>query len=173
MSTIPVPFNVLSSYHPSFKDIGNYIRNLPKEETCGYRLSYALNNAGLTIDKYDYPNSLTYGGKVRARNIDGANYIYSVIDMYVYLSKRYGDPENFKAKDAKYGEKYMTKCCSEQQGVIMFGFRHVDLWYGDNIVKDSGYDINYLWTNESITKRGIFFWDCQVQSDGGGEWAYA
>lgn len=167
MAAIPASFDVLSAYHPSFMDIGKYIRNLPKEETCGYRLSYALNNAGLAIANYAFPNKMTATGKVRARNIDGENYIYSVIDMYVYLSKQYAEPESFKARDAKYGNKYMTERCGGRRGIIMFGLRHVDLWYGEDIAPDSGYNMGYLWSNESISRRGIFFWDCEdAISDG-------
>lgn len=172
MAAIPVLFDVLSSYHPSFTDVGLYIRNLPKQETCGYRMSYALNSAGLAIANYAFPNKMTDTGKVRAKNIDGENYIYSVIDMFVYLSQQYAEPENYKARDAKYSGKYMTKHCDGRRGIIMFGLRHVDLWYGEGIAKNSGYDMNYLWTNPSITQRGIYFWDCEEPS-GGGEMAYA
>ena len=98
-------------------------------ETCCIRLSRSLNYAGRSVEGFatmanpymDGPNP-----KVRAsKGADGRWYIYSCYDLRVYLEKRFG-----RAK--KFGS-FAESDLSDVRGVIMFAFRHVDLWNGSNV----------------------------------------
>ena len=54
---------------------------------------------GRTIWNYAYPDKRVATGKVRGTKDDsGDNYIYSVLDMKVYLDKTYGEAENYKGE---------------------------------------------------------------------------
>jgi hypothetical protein len=64
--------------------------------------------------------------KVRAsKGGDNKWYIYSCYDLRVYLQNRYGHAKRFGS--------FETSDLSGVRGVIMFAFRHVDLWNGTEV----------------------------------------
>jgi hypothetical protein len=74
--------------------------------------------------------------------------------MRFYLDKRWGQAENYGgSKDA------MIAKIQGRTGILAMGHRHIDLWLGDNIHRPSAYRMGYLWSNESIKLRGVFFWE--------------
>lgn len=132
-------------------DIGKTVKD-NNWETCAISVSYALNQSGAPVVKYDYQDKGVATGKVRAKQ-DGAkrNYIYSVIDMKVYLNNRYGIAENYKGT-----KQQMISKIKGRKGIIAFGHRHIDLWDG-NKWHNEHYYID-LWVHESTKLLGIFFW---------------
>lgn len=107
------------------------------------------------MSTYAYPDASVATGKVRAfKGSDGMSYIFAVPDMKVYLNNTYGDAENYKGSKQK-----MTEGIKDRHGILAFGHRHIDLWVGDNIHRPSDYNMAYLWSNNSIQLRGIFFWE--------------
>lgn len=133
-------------------DIGKTIKQYDWE-TCAISISYALNNSGAVIEKYDYPDKGVATGKVRAKkDADNKNYIYSVVDMKVYLNKRYGIAENHKGT-----KEQMKAKIKGRKGIIAFGHRHIDLWDG-NKWHFEDYYID-LWVHDSTKLLGIYFWE--------------
>jgi Type VI secretion system (T6SS), amidase effector protein 4 len=99
-------------------------------DTCCIRLSRALNYSGRPVQGFagmanpymDGPNA-----KVRAaRGADGKSYIYSCYDLRVYLQNRFGRAKTF------FGS-FEANDLSQARGIIMFAFRHVDLWDGSSV----------------------------------------
>jgi hypothetical protein len=161
MSTIiPIDFEELKKHHPNFRTIGSMVggalgTRITKEkwETCTVQISYALNNAGAPVLNYAYPDKRVATGKVRgAKDDSGNNYIYSVLDMAVYLDNTYGKAENYKGKVSE-----MKKAIKDRNGIIAFGYRHMDLWEGDKWHYQSLY--LDLWEFDEVKKWGIFFWE--------------
>ncbi len=132
-------------------DIGKTIKK-HDWETCAISVSYALNRSGAVIENYAYEDKGVATGKVRAKkDSDNKNYIYSVVDMKVYLNKRYGIAENHKGTK----EQMKTKI-KGRQGIIAFGHRHIDLWDGEKWHYEDRY-ID-LWNHPSTKHLGIYFW---------------
>lgn len=127
-------------------------------ETCASQISYALNHSGESIGKADIgkasnPNLLK--GSPRAlSDRDGQLYIFSVIDMIVYLDGKYGKAENIKGS-----AQNMRDAVEGRPGIITFGFRHVDLWYYEPIAKIFRSHYYILFNDPSAKKRGIYFWE--------------
>jgi type VI secretion system (T6SS) effector Tae4 (amidase) len=98
-------------------------------DTCCIRLSRVLNYSGVPVTGFaamDNPY-MSKTSKVRAsKGGDAKWYIYSTYDLRVYLSTRYGQPKKFKG-DAD------ESTVSGVPGIIMFGFKHVDLWDGSKV----------------------------------------
>lgn len=98
-------------------------------ETCCIRLSRSLNIAGRPIEGFsDMANPYMPGPKAKVRASKGDDnkwYIYSCYDLREYLNNRFG-----RAK--KFGS-YEKSDLSEAKGIIMFGFRHTDLWNGSEV----------------------------------------
>ena len=98
-------------------------------ETCCIRLSRALTLAGQPIEGFAGMANPYMDGtnpKVRAsKGGDGKWYIYSCYDLRVYLRNRFGSPKRFGS--------FEKSDLSNVQGVIMFAFRHVDLWNGSEV----------------------------------------
>jgi hypothetical protein len=163
MANVSVDFAALYSNHPSYNDIGTLIDDIPSyvTETCAVQLSYALNRSGTygVIGQYDYPDPMVATGRVRAfQSDDGYKYIYSVVDLRVYLNNTYGTADNYTGtKDT------MTANISGRKGILAFGHRHIDLWAGNDIHRPSLYNMPYLWSCDSILLRGIFFWEVTSQ----------
>ncbi len=157
MANVPVNFDILKDKHPSYHTIRSLLKNIPAyvDETCAVQLSYALNRSGAVIENYAFEDPGVATGKVRAfAGDDQMFYIFGVPDMKVYLNGRYGIPENYSGS-----KEDMISNISGRHGILAFGHRHIDLWVGDNIHRPSQYRMGYLWTNESIQLRGIFFWE--------------
>lgn len=117
-------------------------------ETCCIRLSRALNYSGAPIEGWTKMANPYMGkdGKVRALNgADNKWYIYSTYDLRVYLTTRYGYPKMFK------GDADETTV-SGVAGIIMFGWRHVDLWDGSKIARLP------LFGCESAQQNGVMIW---------------
>jgi hypothetical protein len=156
MANVSVNFALLKEKHPSYTTIRSLLPGIPGyvDETCCVQISYALNRSGAVIESYAYENPF-YKRKVRAfEGRDGMNYIFEVSDMRFYLDNRYGNAENYNgSKDA------MIEKIRGRTGILAFGYRHMDLWGGADIHRPSEYRMGYLWTNESLKKRGIFFWE--------------
>ncbi|TLU98010.1 T6SS effector amidase Tae4 family protein [Dyadobacter luticola] len=135
--------------------IQSYIGN--DQETCTIELSYAMNKSGLWIPD-DLPYSpLVFGGRVRSmKDASGDNYIYSVVDMIVYLDKTYPVSQNYRAAN----RAGFVSQLGSRVGIIALGHRHISLWDGKQYVHEKEfYDI---WSGEygaSAAKRGIFFWE--------------
>jgi hypothetical protein len=94
-------------------------------ETCCIRLSLSLTLSGQPIEGFArMANSyIVKNGTVRAgKGADNKWYIYSCYDMRVYLQTRFGMPKKFGS--------YEKSDLSSVKGVIMFAFRHVDVWDG-------------------------------------------
>jgi hypothetical protein len=154
MANVSVNFDILKDKHPSYRTIRSLLK-VPSyvDETCCVQLSYALNRSGAVIENYAYENPF-YKRKVRAfKGNDNMFYIIEVSDMRYYLDNRYGNAENYNGSKQK-----MIENIKGRHGMLAFGYRHIDLWVGDNIHRPSEYLMDYLWTNDSLKKRGIFFW---------------
>jgi hypothetical protein len=163
MANVSVDWGSLYPNHPSYQNIWNLIDDIPSyvNETCAVQLSYALNRSGtwgVIGQQYNYPSSMVYTGRVRAfQSDDGYNYIYSVIDMKVYLDNTYGTADNYTgAYNAMQGG------ISGRTGILAFGYRHIDLWDGNNIHRPSDYSVNF-WADNSVRNNGIFFWEVTSQ----------
>lgn len=167
---IAVNFNELEQQHPSYTGImyligGEIARQIVTKSlnTCATQLSYALNTAGAPIRDYAYEDAGLPGGKVRALPDDaGRNYVYSVIDLRVYLDRRYGPAENVHgdgpAKTAAAARQQLTRPIAGRKGIIAFGNTHIDLWDGDRFHWEGSSIPPNVWLHESVRLRGIFFW---------------
>jgi hypothetical protein len=157
MANVAVDFDRLKYNHPSWKNIRSLLKNIPGyvNETCAVQLSYGLNRAGGIIGDYAFPDASVATGKVRGfQGDDALSYIFSVPDIKVYLNNTYGDSENYNGS-----KQQMTKNINDRHGILAFGHRHIDLWTGNNIHRPSDYKLSYLWSNDSVQLRGIFFWE--------------
>ena len=165
---IPVNIDVLQQRHPVHTEIENklsgpILRELraKKWSTCATQLSYALNFGGAPIVNYDYEDASVAGGKVLALPDDlGWNYIYSVIDLKVYLDKRHGACEVLPASHAKNpmnAKSQATEKIQNRNGVLAFGYMHIDVWNGERIHQEAIMS-SAIWTSDSVMLRGFFFW---------------
>jgi hypothetical protein len=160
MANVSVDFAILEEKHPSYRSIRSLVSGIPSyvNETCCVQISYAFNRAGAVIENYAYTNPL-YQRKVRAfRGGDGMAYIFEVSDMRYYLDNRYGPAENFGGS-----KQQIIDNIGGRHGIFAFGYRHIDLWLGDDIHRPYDYRMDYLWTNDSIKQRGAFFWEVTSQ----------
>ena len=117
-------------------------------ETCCIRLSRALNYSDAPVAGWAGMANpyMRKDGKVRAlKGADNKWYIYSTYDLRVYLATRYGPPRKFK------GDANETTV-SGIAGIIMFGWRHVDLWDGSKIAR------LVLFGCESAKQNGVMIW---------------
>jgi hypothetical protein len=151
------------NFHPRGREIkglinGPILNFLVKGgyETCATQLSYALSeiNNFAGIEKID--SNQVAGGKLRFLTDSSGwwRYLYSVIDFTEYLRHTYGPPEVYKGTRAMITSKLQGR-----QGVISFGFRHIDLWTGTSIHRPNDYYPEALWGSVSAVQRGIWFWD--------------
>ncbi|GJE62461.1 T6SS effector amidase Tae4 family protein [Methylobacterium trifolii] len=147
-------FQALVDQRPPYDQMKARIPGL-SGEVCGYQMSWALNHIGETIDRFDYPTKLQLGGKVRAKKVGGANYIYSVIDFYAYLSQKYEPARRTKATDPAG----ITRELGGREGIICFGFRHIDLWRDKGLAASTVYKMNDLWAGCAKDGRGAFFFE--------------
>jgi hypothetical protein len=97
-------------------------------DSCCVRTSRALNYAGAPVDGFQkMKNRYMDSGNVRAaKGADGKWYIYSVYDMDIYLTNRFGPAKRFP------GNATMESMAGVQ-GIIRFGFHHCTLWNGKDI----------------------------------------
>ena len=156
MANVSVNFALLKEKHPTGSGIRSLLKDIPAyvNETCCVQMSYAFNHAGAAIENYQFANPL-YKRKVRAfQSEDRMNYIFEVSDMRFFLDNRYGQSENFSGS-----KENLIANIKGRTGILAFGYRHIDLWRGDNIHRPEIYRMDYLWTNESLKVRGIFFWE--------------
>ena len=163
-SKVTVDYKVLEANHKTSGEIkallkGDIGSTIKKHdwETCAISVSYALNQSGAVIENYAYEDKGVATGKVRAKKDEAdRNYIYSVIDMKVYLNKRYGMAENYKGTKEQMKAKIKGRA-----GIIAFGHRHIDLWDGDKW----HYEARYidLWNHESTKQLGIYFWEIKAE----------
>ena len=160
---VPVDFDVLMANHKTSSqikssvggDVGKAIKAYDWE-TCSISLSYSLNKAGAVIENYAYEDKRVATGKVRAKKGgDDKNYIYSVLDMKVYLDKRYGIAENYKGTKAQMQSKIKGR-----KGIISFGYRHISIWDGNKWSHQEDY--LDLWGFDSTIQNGIFFWEIKA-----------
>ena len=122
---VQVSFESLKSNHFSHENfigrlrgrIAAFLAGPPPQSTCATQISYALNGAGAMIEAYEYESPEVAGKKVRALQDDARrNYIYSVIDLKVYLNNRYGQAENYKGSKDEMIAKIRGR-----QGILAFG----------------------------------------------------
>src|SRR5262245_55567450 len=157
MANISINFDILKDKHPSYKSIRSLVKGIPAyvDETCAVQLSYALNRSGAVIESYAYADPMLATGQVRAfKGNDSMNYIFAVPDLKVYLNNRFGVDENYNGS-----KKQIVEIIGNMHGILAFGHRHIDIWVGDNIHRPTDYRMDYLWTNDSLKKRGVFFWE--------------
>jgi len=84
--------------------------------------------------------------KVRAKQGgDKRWYIFSCYDMRIYLKHRFGHPKQFGS--------FAASDLSGVRGVIMFAFRHVDLWNGSEVRYNSDF------TDGTKTVSEILVWE--------------
>jgi len=156
MANVCVNFEVLQEKHPTGMEVRGRVKGIPSyvDETCCVQMSYAFNHSGAPVEDYSDVHNPVAGRKVRAFPSGGRNYIFEVSDMRFYLDKRWGQAENYTGtKDA------MIAKIKGRTGVLAMGHRHIDLWLGENIHRPALYRMGYLWSNESIKLRGVFFWE--------------
>jgi hypothetical protein len=156
MANVSVNFKVLMEKHPTGTGVRGLVSGIPNyvNETCCVQMSYAFDHAGAPVEDYSNVKNPVAGRKVRAFNSGGRNYIFEVSDMRFYLDKRWGQAENYNGTKDK-----MIASIEGRTGVLAMGHRHIDLWVGENIHRPSLYRMDYLWSNESIKLRGVFFWE--------------
>jgi hypothetical protein len=154
MATLPTIKRLFENYPKGTPDevatlIGGTIGDSITEhgwETCCIRLSRALNYAGAPIEGLSaISNPYMESKKVRAqKGADDLWYIYSTYDMRAYLTGAYRPPTrlngNVKAKDVLV------------PGIILFGWRHIDLWDGEKICNLA------LFGHSSAKTHGVFLW---------------
>lgn len=131
---------------------GDFAKFMKGRETCSSQLCYALNRTGAFIDKLDrYANyQMIKGGVPRAiLGGDGRLYIFSVIDMVVYLNGRHGRCSTLKSHEA-------VKKLQGVEGIIAYGYRHIDIWgkWSDQFQPHYYNCIN----DPSCKRNGVFFW---------------
>ena len=118
-------------------------------ETCCIRLSRSLNYAGSPVHGFaELPNPYMSGTNPKVRAKQGADkrwYIYSCYDLRVYLKHRFGRAKQFSSFDASK--------LSDVKGVIMFAFRHVDLWNGSEVRYNTDF------TDGTKTVSEILVWE--------------
>ena len=118
-------------------------------ETCCIRLSRSLNYAGSPVHGFaGLANPYMSGTNPKVRAKQGADkrwYIYSCYDLRVYLKHRFGRARQFGAFDASK--------LSDVKGVIMFAFRHVDLWNGSEVRYNTDF------TDGTKTVSEILVWE--------------
>jgi hypothetical protein len=116
-------------------------------ETCCIRISRALNYAGHPVQGFgNIANPAMSDGKVRAQQgADKKWYIFSTYDLKAYLSVKYGQPKSFPGSATADDVK-------GNPGIIMFGWRHVDLWDGEKVARLS------LFASGNVLKDGLYLW---------------
>jgi hypothetical protein len=77
---------------------------------------------------------------VRAFSDDEMIYIFAVPDMRVYLNKRYIEEENYNGS-----KEAMVRKIKDRQGILAFGYFHIDLWLGSNIQRPDDYWLDEVW----------------------------
>jgi hypothetical protein len=129
-------------------DIGKSIKE-DNWETCCIRLSRALNYGGSPVQGFgNIANTFIGipGAHVRAqRGADKKWYIYSTYDLRAYLSVKFGQPKRFPGSATQADVKGMP-------GIIMFGWRHVDLWDGNSVARLD------LFAAGSVLTDGLYLW---------------
>ena len=132
---------------------GEFARFMKKgDETCASQICYALNKTGAFISKLErYANPrMIKGGTPRAvSGADGRLYIFSVIDMVVYLNGRHGTCSTIPASKA-------IDRLQGVEGIIAYGYRHIDIWAKWQERFEPHY-YNCI-TDASCKKHGVFFW---------------
>jgi hypothetical protein len=118
-------------------------------ETCCIRLSQALNLAGQPVKDFaGMSNPYMDGPHPKVRAAPGQDntfwYIYSCYDLRVYLQNKYGQPHRFGS--------FETSDLSNVKGVIMFEFRHTDLWNGSEVRYNTDF------TDGTKTVHEILIW---------------
>src|SRR5215208_2348408 len=117
-------------------------------ETCCIRLSRSLNYGGRPVEGFSTMANpyMSATSKVRAaKGADKKWYIYSCYDLRVYLQKRFGHGKKFGS--------FESSDLSGVQGVIAFGFRHVDLWNGSEVRYNTDF------TDGTKTVKEIIVWE--------------
>ena len=163
---IPVQMSNLIRNHPTSDSINathnKMIQKLAKRirrevETCAIRLSYALNETNQQIlNAEKYIDKRRIGSKTGAvRTITdslGKSYIYSTYDFAAYLDQKY-----FKLTRYRGTTRQIKSKLNGKNGIIGFGYRHVDLWQQDRWhYQNRYYD---LWECASAKQSGILFWE--------------
>ena len=161
-------YATLENNHPNFneikiKGIGGGAGQLIKSgvETCCIQMCYAMNRAFLKIGSdYAFPDTRVDTGKVRAvKDQNGDNYIYSTLDMKVYLDNKYFESDNYRG----FSRAELTKAIQGKKGILGFGGRHIDLWSGTKFQYEHLY--YNMWTIDEhkagvqTQQNGIYFWE--------------
>jgi hypothetical protein len=147
MAVVPVDWGVLQMHHPSYTQIGQKVKGIPKGwETCCIQMSHALNGAGAPIKNT--------GGVVGLQD-RGRNYAIRVPTLRAYLDREFGAAENYKALQRFVKIAMIT----DRTGILAFGDRHIDLWDGSDIHRPSDYILSALWESKSALEKGIYFWE--------------
>lgn len=114
------------------------------ENTCGIRLSHAMNNSNLNIPK---PSSLPSNIKVLSSENDG-NFIYRAKDFSRYMEKTNGEPIKVKNDLSNIQGK---------KGVIYFHNFHVDLWDKTTLVGNGNSASDYI----NNRNKPAVFWEAK------------
>jgi hypothetical protein len=164
--TIISDYGTLQANHPTFHNIMSLIDGevkttaiAEKYNTCCIQLSMALNKSQLRVENYDYfdpwlpVNKVDSAKSNRVRALSdtkGDNYIFSVLDMKVYLNNKYFKAENY--------QKPYKKNIAGRKGIIAFGIEHIDLWNGKEFHQEQIFGAWSAW-DHSDAGGGIFFWE--------------
>ena len=115
-------------------------------ETCCIRLSRALNYTGYPVQAFGNIDVPINNWKVRAQaGGDKKWYIYGTADIKAYLNVKFGQP-------TVYPGSYTETDLKGKPGIIMFGWRHVDLWDGTAVARLS------LFNSAHTLKDGLYLW---------------
>ena len=112
--------------------------------TCGIRLSHAMNHSNLDIPK---PSSLPSNIKVLSSDNDG-NFIYRAKDFSRYMEKTNDEPISVKDDLSNIQGK---------KGVIYFDNYHIDLWDETNLVGNGSSAFDYI----NNRNKPAVFWEAK------------
>ena len=166
MTRIKIDFPKLLSNHPAPKDFRKHVPDWPTDaaykETCCGQVSHAFNASSEPIEKYDYPDKWSSSCKARAfySKKNQAHYLLAVHDFDAYLRGRYGEPEEFGGKGA------LLEGARHRDGILAFGYRHIDLWTEGRIHFQSIYNMAYLWDRSHWSGKKLMFWEVGAFTDG-------
>lgn len=126
-----------------------------KYETCCAQMSYAFNKTGPMIQNA----GILPGNRVMTDD-HGMEYLLSVPDMRLYLTRSYFPPEIYSGMGSA---RNLAQKIGGRKGVIAFGGRHIDLWNGHNFQSGGTglYLENVLWLDVDADNapRIIYFWE--------------
>jgi|GEM_PF-5831329 len=142
-------FENLWQNHPQPSQIRTVLPTWPVGwEPCCAGMSHAMNMSNLPVTVANPRRNFSYMGR---------SHYLAVQEMRDYLTRTYGDAENYRYEGAVVRSAIISHITG-RRGIIVFGHRHIDLWDGSNI-HGHGFILHTLWEAPSALREGIFFWE--------------